>query len=103
MHDKRHLFPKGNAAQWQALWPQADTDGVLDALLFLWREGHLVKTWAVYQMSAVHQALASFESRVDKLRDRMTIGHINIAVALSYMDFLFPAKNWRHLMPALPN
>ena len=101
-HDGLHLFPKGNAVQWQALCPQADADGVLDALLLRRCEGHLSKTWVVHQMSAVHPALASFEARVDELRDRITIGHINIAVALSYMDFPFSAKDWRHLTPVLP-
>ena len=102
MHDGLHLFPKGNAAQSQALCSLADADGILDALLLRRHEGHLSKIWIIYQMSAVHQALAIFEARVDELRDRITIGHIIIAVALSYMDFPFSAKDWRHLTPVLP-
>ena len=43
-HDGLHLFPKGNAAQWQALCSLADADGILDALLLRWHEGYLSKT-----------------------------------------------------------
>ena len=93
---------KGNAAQWQALFSQADADGILDALLLRRYDGHPSKTWIELQMPAVHQELASFEARADALWDRITIGQTNISAALSYMGFLFSAKDWRHLTPVLP-
>lgn len=56
---------------------------------------------AAYQ-AKLAASLATLEKTVPELRAaRFAIGHIGIGVALGYLDFRFPAEDWRQGCPAL--
>jgi glutathione S-transferase len=105
LHDGPKLLPAPIAERMTALRWQALGDGMLDFLL-LWRnelsrpvqsEPHL-KSYRVRRA----KALGSLEAEADALRRTpYGIGHIAIAVALSYLDFRFAEDDWRGPHPQL--
>lgn len=107
LHDGDRLFPPGGEDRLAALRWQALGDGLLD-LLVLWRN-ELIRPAEV--RSQPH--LAAFEAKVEAALDRLEtetaaldaapfgIGHIAVGVALSYIGFRFPERDWRTTRPAL--
>lgn len=101
LHDGPKLFPAEFEPRMTALRRQALGDGFLD-LLVLWR-GELMRPPA--QQSKAH--LGSFAERraavLGKLEeeagalahDPLSVGHIAIGCALSYIDFRFAGDAWR--------
>jgi glutathione S-transferase len=96
------LIPAHDAGRWPALRAQALADGVLDAavagVLEMRRPANeqsksTLEHWQDQIRSAVvhmHKELAAQEAE-------LTIGHIAMAVALSYLDFRYPDLQWRVL------
>lgn len=101
------LFPGNGPEKWAALRWHALADGLLDVLV-LWRNerdrsdsqrsDELIHAFA-------HKARGSL-----RLLDRevlafsaspFSIAHITIGCALGYLDFRFPAFDWKTLAPAL--
>ena len=99
------LFPR-NSARWQALVDQAMADGILGAALLaryemarrpgdkLWAE------WLDGQMDKIKTTLAALEAAAPKFADRVDIGTISYACALSYLDLRFPSFDWRNAHPS---
>ena len=97
------LFPKNAADKWQVLRWQAFGDGLLDALI-LWRNER--------ERQAPLQALIdAFElktrSSLEQLDDEaqalaetpLSIGHITLACALSYLPYRSQTLDWRTRAP----
>lgn len=96
------IFPASGADRWTALSRQALGDGLLDAALlaryeltarpaeFQW------PTWHEALLTKVTSCLATIEAIASDLaHEEPTIGEITIGCALGYLDFRFPALNWR--------
>jgi glutathione S-transferase len=95
------LFPTAGAARWQSLTEQALGDGLLGAALLARYETVArpeEKSWSGWrdaQLDKVRSALAAFSARAGSLADRVDIGTITIACALSYLDLRFAELDWR--------
>lgn len=97
----QRLFPAAGQARWTALRRHALGNNLTDNLM-LWRNELLrpatqqsPETLAAFNLK-VRNALDALESEAEALaRDPLSIGHIAIAVALSYIDFRFAAMGWR--------
>ncbi len=103
--DSRHqgprLFPAAGEARWTALRRHALGNNLTDNLM-LWRNEQLrpaaqqsPEILAAFELK-VRNALDALEQEAGALaQDPLTIGHIAIAVALSYLDFRFAGLDWR--------
>lgn len=100
------LIPSG-AGRWRVLVDHALADGILDAALLIRYEAVLRPTefqwadWRQTQEEKVASALAQFERTADQLANRVDMGTIGLASALSYLDLRFPDMGWRGDCPAL--
>lgn len=99
------LFPR-NSARWQAIADQSLADGILGAALLARYEtwmrpaDKLWQGWLDGQMDKIKTTIASFEKAAPGFGDRVDIGTIGLACALSYLDFRFPGFDWRAAAPA---
>lgn len=98
------LFPR-NSARWQAIVDQAMADGILGAALLARYEtalrpgDKLWSDWLNGQMDKIKTTLTALEAAVPKFGDRVDIGTISYACALSYLDLRFPTFDWRGANP----
>lgn len=106
LYGDHRLFPREGDARWDTLRRHALADGLLETLV-LWR-GESTRD-PVRQSPEV---LAAFEHKVLSALDAAEreaapasatpdIGHLTLAVALSYIDFRFGAIGWRNGRPRL--
>jgi glutathione S-transferase len=105
LHKAAKMFPAAGPARWTALRRQALGDGILDAAV-LCRYETAVRpkelqwdAWIDGQMRKVRGGLDALES--EQLAGSFDIGAITIACALGYLDFRYPAENWRATHPRL--
>ncbi len=103
LHGGAKLFPAG-AERWTALRRLALGDGMLDVALAWLGE----RFRPAERQSAPHMALWETKLRScvaaleqESLEGQLTIGHIAIGIALSYMDFRFAELAWREGHPKL--
>ncbi|WP_109476126.1 glutathione S-transferase family protein [Paraburkholderia sp. C35] len=95
------LFPANGAARWQSLREQALADGMIEAALLMRYEqvirpdGLRYQPWFDGQHEKIVSTLAQLESWVPAFGERVDIGTISIACALSYLDLRFPDEGWR--------
>ena len=98
------LFPR-NSARWQAIVDQAMADGILGAALLARYEtalrpgDKLWSDWLNGQMDKIKTTLTALEAAAPKFGDRVDIGTISYACALSYLDLRFPTFEWRGAYP----
>jgi glutathione S-transferase len=107
VHGAPKLYPREAGERFTALRREALGDGMMDFLL-LWR-GEVLRP--AEQRSTAHlasyptklaSALAALERETLALEaGALSIGHIAIGCALSYVDFRFAAENWRQGRPRL--
>ncbi len=94
------LFPSGHR-RWAVLMDQSSADGLLDAALLARIETVVrpeEKRWPdgrAGQMGKIQSVLDHFESRAGTLAERVDIGTISLACALSYLDYRFGTLDWR--------
>jgi glutathione S-transferase len=101
------LFPASGAARWLALRRQALGDGILDAGIL--RRYELAQRpealrweeWLAGQQAKVDHGLDAAEHEAPGWGEAFDIGHIAIACALGWLDFRFPAADWRKTRPQL--
>lgn len=98
------IVPASGAHRWTALRRQALADGLTDAAVLVryeqavrpaslqWRE------WVEGQFLKVRTALDALET--ERL-ESFDIGALSVACALGYLDFRFPAEQWRERRPRL--
>jgi len=99
------LFPGEPVARFEALRRQALGDGFLDLLVLLRDERMRGQPSEAHKASAaVRKAavLQSLEGEVEALADDpLSIGHIAIGCALSYLDFRYADEDWRKDHPCI--
>lgn len=95
------LYPQ-TAARWETLTLEATGDGIMDAAVSMAYEVRLrpeaeqSAEWIEAQWEKVARALSVLDARwMSHLSGPLTIGHISVACALSYLDLRHGARNWR--------
>ena len=107
LHSGRKLFPAGGPQRFSALRRQALTDGMLDAAVLCRYETAVRpealrwKEWIEGQRRKIFGGLAMLEAEAPSWADDFDIGHIGVACVLGYLDFRFPAWEWRTGHPRL--
>jgi glutathione S-transferase len=100
------LIPEGDA-RWDTLVRQSLADGLLDAALLMRYEAVLRPkefqwaSWQQTQEDKVRSALRQLESTAAGWVNRLDLGTIAAASALSYLDLRFADLNWRACAPTL--
>jgi len=100
------LFPRGQT-RWRTLTEHALADGMLGAALLARYETALRPealrwdAWYEGQMGKVRDGLRQLETRAADLHGRVDIGTLAVGCALGYLDFRYPAFDWRGGHPAL--
>jgi glutathione S-transferase len=95
------LFPVNGQARWRTLREQALGDGLMEAALLMRFEqvvrpdGLRHQPWFDGQHEKVVSALEQFAKWVPAFGERVDIGTITVACALSYLDLRFPDEGWR--------
>jgi glutathione S-transferase len=101
------LFPAAGAARWDALRRQALGDGIMDAgilrryELVLRPEALRWADWLRGQQAKIDHALDAAEREAGRWGEACDIGHLTMACALGWLDFRFPAFDWRANRAAL--
>ena len=95
------LLPREGGARWRVLVDQSLADGIMDAAV-LARYETVVRPealrwndWTAGQLEKVTSGLADLEARAGGFGDRVDLGTIAFGCALGYLDFRFPALDWR--------
>ena len=100
------IFPPDEPARWQRLTELALGDGMTAAALLARYETVLRpeplrwNEWTEGQLGKVYSGLGWLESAAPSFGERVDIGTIAFGCALGYMDFRFPAVDWRARAPA---
>ncbi|PWR25384.1 glutathione S-transferase [Zavarzinia aquatilis] len=106
LHGGPALIPADGAARTRVLTVQALADGVLDALVLRLLEGRRPEaersaTWVERQMRAANRGLDALEDAVFGFGPALDVGQITVMALLGYLDFRFPADDWREGRAAL--
>lgn len=103
----RKLYPSGPEL-WPVLTLEATADGMLEAALLMVYEARLrpetlrFAPWVEGQWAKVARALDAIEARgMVILEGRLTMAHVAVAVALSYLDLRHDERDWRQDRPRL--
>lgn len=100
------LLPRCGGARWQCLRLLGIADGALEAMIA--RRAELLREDASRSMQFVGKqrdriarCLDALEKEIGALEGELTLAQISAGVACSYMDFRYPADDWRKVRPAL--
>jgi glutathione S-transferase len=99
------LFPKSGTERWARLTELALADGMTAAALLARYESVLRpealrwSDWTDGQLAKVRTGLEWLETATPSFGERVDIGTIAFGCALGYMDFRFPAVDWRAEAP----
>ena len=95
------LYPAG-AGRWDHLVLEATGDGIMDSSVSmsyemrLRPEGEQSPAWIEAQWEKIARSLDVLNSRwMSHLSGQLTMAHISVGCALSYLDFRHDARNWR--------
>jgi glutathione S-transferase len=107
LHGGPRMIPPTGDLRWQVLREQALGDGMLDCAVLAFME--TVKRpedkrwdwWLELKRRAIVRSLDLLEGGIDGLVDRVDLGTISIAVALSYLDLRGAVGQWREGRPGL--
>ena len=96
------------AREWEIKTLESQADAILDAAVTVVYEQKLrpeelhYETWFDAQRQKIDRAVADIESRwMSHLAGPLDMSHIAVGVALSYLDFRMPDRDWRANAPAL--
>ena len=102
-----NLYPQG-PGKWENLTLEATGDGIMDASVSMSYERRLRPEneqsdgWVEAQWGKVSRALDVLNARwMSHLAGPVTMAHISVGCALSYLDFRHDARNWRAANAAL--
>lgn len=100
LYDGR-FYPQ-NASRWETLTLEATGDGIMDSAVSMAYEVRLrpdakqSPEWIEAQWAKVLRALDVLNTRwMSHLSGPVTMGHVSVACALSYIDLRHGARNWR--------
>lgn len=101
------FYPQGSD-RWENLTLEATGDGIMDSSVSMSYELRLrpadeqSQGWVDAQWEKVSRAIAVLNTRwMSHLSGPVTMAHISVGCALSYLDFRHDARNWRHGNEAL--
>ncbi len=93
---------------WETLVLEATADGIADAAVLMRYEEHVrpedsrSPAWAEAQWAKIDRALNAVEERwISHLSGPLDMGQIALGVALGYLDFRQPGRDWRGPRPEL--
>lgn len=95
------LLATDGPAHWHGRTTEAIADGILDAainLRFNAAQGVTTGAWPDRQRRAIARALAALPARIG---DSIAYAELCMIIACEYLDFRFPAIDWRGDQPAL--
>jgi len=100
------LIPAAGAERWAVRHAEAHADGILDLTVATVMErarpeGEQSPGSMARWREKIERAVASMDEVRGNLPDRFTLGHVALAVALSYLDLRLPDFDWRTAHPAL--
>lgn len=107
LHSGRRLYPAAGKERWRALRLYWLAKGVIDAsvdrVIEIGRRPKELQwaDWLSRRETATARALDLLESDTQQLAGEVTIAHVALGVALGYLDFRFPADDWRSGRPDL--
>ncbi|WP_227271165.1 glutathione S-transferase [Roseobacter weihaiensis] len=101
------LYPQGSG-RWETLTLEATGDGIMDSAVSMSYEKRLrpeaeqSDAWVEAQWSKISRALSVLNTRwMSHLSGPLTMAHISVGCALSYLDFRHGPRNWRQGNEAL--
>ena len=104
---KGSFYPT-QTSRWETLTLEATGDGIMDSAVSMVYEVRLRSKdkqsgdWIEAQWTKVERALSVLNARwMSHLAGPVTMGHISVACALSYLDFRLDARDWRQGNDAL--
>lgn len=106
-HVGKRMIPPTGEMHWRVLRDQALADAMLDCAILIFMELNKRPEalrwdwWLELQRRAIERTLDSFEQDIEMLTERVDLGVIAIAVALSYLDLRGAVGDWRAARPAL--
>lgn len=100
------LYPEAAPRRWRVLSVAALADGILDAAVAMVLEGRRPEekrwdVWKARQQAAIERTAALLDRDPILEEEELTIGAINLACALGYLDFRHPGIDWRAGSPKL--
>lgn len=100
-------YPQGSS-RWETLTLEATGDGIMDSAVSMAYETRLrpqeqqSPEWIEAQWAKVERALSVLNARwISHLAGPITMGHISVACALSYLDLRHDERQWRKNNDAL--
>ncbi len=101
------LYPQGSG-RWENLTLEATGDGIMDSAVSMAYELRLrppaeqSEAWVEAQWDKIDRALSVLNARwMSHLSGPLTMAHISVGCALSYLDFRHDARQWRQGREAL--
>lgn len=100
LHQGTRLIPPGGMERWKALKLQALADGIMEAAVLRVLEEHArhelhrSDPWIQRQNIKLIQSLDYLEKEVSNFNNKINIGTLSIAIALSYLNLRFSHENW---------
>jgi len=101
------FYPQ-NAARWEVLTLEATGDGIMDSAVSMVYETRLrpeedrSQDWIEAQWVKIARSLDVLNARwMSHLSGPVTMGHVSVGCALSYLDFRLDARGWRNGRDAL--
>lgn len=100
------LIPAAGAERWAVRHAEAHADGILDLTVATVMEraraeGEQSPGAMARWREKIERAVAAMDGVRGALPDRFTLGHVALAVALSYLDLRLPDFDWRAAHPPL--
>ena len=105
-HTGPRMIPDGDK-RWLVLREQALGDGIMDSAVLIFVECQKRPKemcwdwWLDLKRRAIHRSLDTLEQQADGMIDRVDLGTITLAVALSYLDLRGAVGEWRGERPRL--
>lgn len=93
---------------WETLTLEATADGIMDAAVLMVYEHRcrpenlISEDWLAAQWGKIERALDAVNERwMSHLSGPLDMAQISMAIALEYIDFRMPEREWRNARPAL--
>lgn len=96
----KNYIPKGGIERWKTLKLQAIADGIMEAAIYrvieenARHEEHRSDPWIGRQNVKLIQALDFLEKDSLTFENNFTLGHLAVAIALSYLNLRFAKEAW---------